>query len=246
MWTIGTTEVNEVLKERFEQLRGELGLTNPDLCQLAGLALSTIPTWGSRSEKGEYPSGMPGEGMLKFCGVFGMNPGWFLSDGNDYERWSPELVAARRALRKWARTATHETTRERLVAVWEQLQALAPSFRRERTDANEAASGEEIWAMYLYWVNCERRGVPNAKPVGVHMDDWLACKQGRVNPGEMQLKGAALLTGLPVKWLATGDVQYIREVDLDDAKRLLEVANGLGLDVEDVLRFAQIGRTSLR
>jgi hypothetical protein len=78
------------------------------------------------------------------------------------------------------------------------------------------------------------------------MSEWLSCKQGTLNPSEMQLHGAALLTGLPLKWLQTGDVQYIREVELEQAMLLVDYANADGLEIEDIIRHYKIARMGLR
>jgi hypothetical protein len=226
-----------VFEERIAQLLRDLGTTKRDATALAGLSTGILNTWITRARDGKFKHGLPGEDFYKLCSTYMMNPAWFLSDGATYERWNPEMVAAQRELRKWARTANYDTPRERLVAVWDKLHQLAPTL------------DERVWAAYLKWTVCEwEPSTNNSNPQckAVHMSEWLSCKQGTLNPSEMQLHGAALLTGLPLKWLQTGDVQYIREVELEQAMLLVDYANADGLEIEDIIRHYKIARMGLR
>jgi hypothetical protein len=226
--------VSVVLADRIEQLQRELGLGVIDLNQLAGLSKSSLNASMTREKQGSLVNGLPGDSIFRLADTFMHNVSWFTSDG-DYLRWNPEMVAAQKVLRKWARTPKvwSETPRQRLIATWEKLQEVAPSLR------------EEIWATYLHWSECQRTGKGNETYVGVNYEDWRRCKAGEVEPGEMQIKGAAMLTGLPQKWFLTGDTQYLDEMDADTLAYVGRLIREHGWEPEDVVRMME-ARVSLR
>lgn len=216
-----------MLNERIEQMANELGLGATDVAQLSELHYSTVPGWKRRVSNGMWENDLPGEKFIKFAFRWMHNPTWFLSDGTTYERWSPEMVGARRELLPWARAGGFDSPCERLVAAHRKLKELAPSLR------------EEIWAAYICSVECRRTGSTNTgnyEYAGIDIGEWLRCKRGERQPDERQLKGAELLTGLPLAWFQTG------ELPLTDHERLCAAMAGAGRTVDDVLMLLRDAR----
>lgn len=196
-----------MLGHRVEELHDRIGINQREAAELLGYKPPTLAQWKTRqNDEISFRS------ALQVATTFQVSIDWLV--GDTYPMWSPQLMAVRKGLigHIIKDEALHSATqRERILAVWQYIQANLPTFQ------------EHIFGLYLGWKS----------------DDWQAFLDGRLDPHDPQFERAEWVTGIPARWFKTGAAHWIEPLRLEEYREAIDLLTRHGLSPEDVVRLAQ-------